>query len=136
MGVREQVVEALESDATLAGILTGGIYTGRPIRLGMGNPNPFDPLSGAVKPCAYVRYSVATPEGYGAKFRRQTISIFVYDSAGVDAIEAAVDRIKTILNGLEVEGTGYYFRHQGNQDGVFDDILNAYLTVTQYDVVL
>jgi hypothetical protein len=86
----------LAADVALMMILTGGIHTGMEItRQGM--PAAFDANS-EILPCALVKTEVETPWGPFDGSSRVYVIIFLYERAGNSNIEAALNRIYTLLH--------------------------------------
>jgi hypothetical protein len=113
-----QVATLLLADATLEGILTGGIYQNgligiEGIRRGADSPtaDAFDDSTGFLLPCAVVKDTALVPFGTlrdlaekiaGAS---QRVEIYFYEDRGQTAIYAARDRIFSLLEGERFSDT-------------------------------
>jgi len=99
--VRAEIKELLLSDEALAGILTGGVHaTGEITR--QNAPEAFDE-TGQIKPCCLVTLSTRAKHVSGIPGAAdQFITIYFYQQAGYEAIDAAMARTYALLNGSEV----------------------------------
>lgn len=96
MSMRETVKTALENDATLAGVLTGGVWSETEISR-VETAGAFD-ANGEVLPCALVREETETPWGPLPTSSRLYLAIYLYQRRGYDRIDAAMERIFTLLH--------------------------------------
>ena len=110
--VTQAIMAVLQADSTLAGIVTGGIYSVRandkaPINE-VDTPSAYAELaaSGGLKqllPCMVVSPS-SGPDSVGAcgTGRREWFRIGVYERTGYANCEAALDRVHTLLHDTEI----------------------------------
>jgi hypothetical protein len=99
--VRSTILSRLTTDATLAALLPGGIYSATEISRQY-TPGAFD-ASGEVRPCALLKMESEAPSGpYDAgdtlASTRLFVVVYVYERVGATAIDAALDRIFALLN--------------------------------------
>jgi hypothetical protein len=113
--LRATVLGLLEGDEALMGLLTGGVYD-RPIDRDR-TPGAFDREKGSrLKPCAVLTMETAAPTGPVSGLERAFFTVWVYQAAGYDRIDAALRQIKTALDERAQEDLGedgyvYEFRH-------------------------
>ena len=118
----------LEADATLVGILTGGIFDASELdRLGLSILQVAVEVDGIrLRPCMFLRWAdeipVAAPRRIGASSR--FLDAYFYQDAGYDQIEIAMKRVRTLLDMRDIGTTDYdslaYFEWLGNL-GNFED---------------
>lgn len=111
----EETVELLESDLTLRGILTGGIYnypeTGKSGLTRLLTPTAWDDQNGLIKPVAVVLELDEQGDGQivGANMSGVTpLAIWIFDKAytdvGYSIIDSAYNRIYTLLHLAQIGG--------------------------------
>ncbi len=132
MTVRAAIAAAMAADATVAALLSGGIYSGRQITPGMDAPHPFD-ANGLVKPSALVRMETAAADGPRGDFDRAFVVVFFYDAAGYGTIDAALDRTRQVLHGLYLGGGAYEVSHTDDVLEQYDDALLAFMHRSRYE---
>jgi|GEM_PF-5257971 len=106
-----EVAAYMLADVPLMTILTGGVHTEHSAgRDGISRENPstadaFD-ASGWLQPCALVVSGIMTSDGGQIRddaipvaSNIQTLSIWLYEDAGYDNIDAALSRLFTIMQG-------------------------------------
>lgn len=96
------------ADATLMAILTGGVFTSGAVGLeGISRettPAAFD-ANGYLKPCALVRQRGRVPDNNVRDYQAQktstaqVVEIYLYQDVGYTAIDAAITRLYTLLEG-------------------------------------
>lgn len=100
MTIRADVLATLEADATLTGILTGGIYDSSELPTDgltrTSAPSAFDGVR--VKPCGLIRWRTMGETEIVGHSRRRFFQIFFYQVAGQVQIEAAQDRCRALLH--------------------------------------
>jgi hypothetical protein len=99
--LREVVKSTLNSDVTLAAILTGGVEDSedRGQDGGSADHAPRDVDGVTILPHAVIRWRASNllpPQQIGAE--EGTFEVYVYDDIGYATIESALSRIKTLLN--------------------------------------
>ncbi len=126
MAISEVMRDVLAGDATLAGLLVGGVYsfaqTGRNgiSRASLGDA--FDDASGFLQPCAVVKAgAVAASEAIrdSDARSRQTVEVYLYDDGDSDytAINSARDRVVALLDRQWISGAGWLRQVGGADDG-------------------
>mgnify|MGYP001179530805 CR=1 FL=1 len=133
--VKATIIALMQADATLMGLLVGGVYGVAELRPGMDGPTPFDAF-GRVRPCALVRREVSTAAGPRGRFSRQFLVIFFYDSAGYEVITEAMNRTRALLHEQRVGNGAYEVRHVDTVDDQYDDALLAYMHRARYEVAV
>ena len=98
--MRELIADALGDDATLGGLLTGGIFGGTEISRQL-TAGAFD-ANGEVLPCALVALEVETPNGPYPTSSRAFFTVTFYERAGFSTIDAALARVFALLNAQKV----------------------------------
>lgn len=127
------VYERMTADATLLGLLTGGIYRDTQLVPNMPAPSPFD-AAGRVRPSALVRHETSTATGPGGRFDRTFVQVFFYDSAGYEVIDAALERARALLHEQRVGGGAYQLRHVDTVRDQYDDAILAYMHRARFEV--
>lgn len=133
--VKTVIVGLMQADATLTGLLTGGIYGVAEITPNMPSPSPFDAF-GRVRPCALVRREVSAATGPRGRFSRQFVVIFFYDSAGYEVITEAMSRTRALLHEHRIGGGAYEIQHVDTVDDQYDDALLAFMHRARYEVAV
>jgi hypothetical protein len=138
--LRATILATLQADATLAAILTGGVY-GEPISKGH-TPDAFDgDKGGKLKPCAVLSFETSAPDGPIPGCERQFFTVYFYEHRGYASIDAAQRRVKALLDrqgniGLD-EGLIYEFRHADDSRDLRDPELNdAPVRFSRYSAVV
>lgn len=101
MGLREEFKALLKTDDALNAILTGGIEDAqdRPQDGGGQGSVPRESDGVTILPHAVIRWGPDTeypPIQIGAELG--TVEVYLYQDTGYDAIEAAISRMKSLLN--------------------------------------
>ena len=114
MSAFSAVVDRLQDDATLAALLTGGVYDGEstPTVNRQATPDAFDAF-GEMLPCALVKAESATPWGPLHDSGRLYLLVWLYDQHDYTVIETARNRVYTLLHREKVSGADliYDVRH-------------------------
>ena len=101
MTIRAHLRATLEGDATLTGILTGGIYDASELpQDGLtvsAVPGAFDSLD-RVLPCAVIRFREMSETAISGHSRRRFAEIYVYQHRGMDLVDAALARCRALLH--------------------------------------
>ena len=136
MDVKQHIMGLMQADATLTGLLTGGIFGGAQLSPNMPEPSPFDEETGLMRPCALVRREVSAATGPRKRFLRQFVVIFFYDAAGYDLITQAMGRTRAVLHEQRVGNGAYEIQHVDTVDDQYDDALLAYMHRARYEVAV
>lgn len=131
--MKATVAAYLEDDATLSGLLTGGIHTDAEINR-QETPGAFD-ANGEIKPCALVKIENETPAGPYVDSSRQYLVIYFYQRRGYDSVDAALARAFDLLNRHEFSGSSVWeVRHADDLRDARDEALNANMAYSRYVV--
>lgn len=134
MSLADDIQTVLAADVSLAMILTGGVHTGREMtRQDM--PTAFD-ANGEILPCALVKTEVELAWGPFRSSSRAYLRVFLYQRDGYAAIEAARERIFSLLHRqkLSTEYNTWEFMHADDVGGQEDPALSCSLAVSRYVV--
>lgn len=112
MSAFSAMVAALQGDATLTGVLTGGIYDG--LAVGevsrQATPAAYDAF-GELLPCALVMPESATPAGPLPNGGREFVMVWLYAQHDYAAIETARQRVYALLHRVKVGDGVFEVRH-------------------------
>ncbi len=132
VSLQGDVRAAMETDPTLAELLTGGIYTGVEItRQDM--PGAFNEVS-EILPCALVKAPFTIKIGPYGDSARTTIQIYFYQRAGTEVITAAMSRTVALLNGSKPGRGIWEMRFADQVEDAIDDGLECSLGVVRFGV--
>lgn len=143
MSIRTDIRETLEADATLTGILTGGIYDASEL--------PIDGLTASavpsaytgvrLNPCAVLRFRNETETEITGHSRRWFFEIYFYQNVGQDQIDLAKARCRVLLHRAKQfttdgeNGQVYYVTWVENSgDLVADELNGAAMAFSRYYV--
>lgn len=143
MAIGEVVRDVLADDATLAGLLLGGVYsyeqTGRSGISRVTTPDAYE-AGGFLRPCAVVkageaRAAVAIRDSISGA--RRIVQVYLYDDGdnGYGAITAARDRVIALLDRQWIEGAGYVRWVIGIEDERDPKLNNAALVRVDFEVM-
>lgn len=128
--LRTAIAQLLAADATLAALLSGGVYplsNDQPSSLSRQYyPAAFDEFGG-VLPCALVQDDGATPGGSTSKTGQMFARVVFWQARGRDVIDAAAQRVYTLLDGAQptVSGVYVYRLSFAGEGGAQDQALSA-----------
>lgn len=118
MSRESEIASLLAADATIASLLTGGIWTDQEIgvegiRRGEDSltNSAFDPTTGILRPCAVVRerginsYQAGRSHKGKVALLRQVVEIYYYEFRGHDVIDPAKERAYYVLEGVRLTAT-------------------------------
>ena len=129
------VVNALQGDGTLAGLLTGGIYDGGAVDAisRQETPDAYD-ANLELLPCALVRAESATPWGPICDAGRLYFVVWMYQRSGAATIEAARLRIYTLLHRQQLSTTDGIYRidHANDLLGLDEAPLSAKAVMSRF----
>lgn len=131
----EAIVTLLSADATLTGLLPGGIHNGANVgEISRQNtPAAFD-ANLEIQPCALVQYENEIDFGQVRYGSQLFVQIYLYQRFGYASINQAKDRIYTLLHRQKVgAGLGNYETwHANTLLGMHDQGLDASLVTCRY----
>jgi hypothetical protein len=107
MSLSDDIKTALQADAPLVALLTGGIFNDVEEINRQNTPGAFD-ANGEIKPCALIKYNTEIPlrSGY-LRAVNDPITIYFYQRQGYSVIEPAMDKAYDDLNEKKI-GTGVW----------------------------
>jgi len=133
--MRSAIVAVLQADATLTGLLTGGIYdagvVGEISRVT--TPAAFDEHS-EVLPCALVKLASEAPDGPFPTASVLGVDLYLYQRAGYGSIDAAVARIFVLLHRQRVGNGVWQVTHAGDLRDLRDEALGCALILSRFQV--
>lgn len=131
--MRTAINALLIGDATLMAILTGGLYTTDEISR-QKTPAAFDANS-ELRPCALLRLTSTSPTGPHYHSAQQGIELYLYQKAGYDQIDAAINRIYQLLHRQKVTpsaGTCWEIYHDNDTPDTEDSALQVALKRSRF----
>lgn len=133
MSAFSAIVAALQDDATLDGMLTGGIYDGLLVSdvSRQATPNAYDEF-GELLPCALVKLESTSPAGPLHDSARTFVTVWLYAQHDLEVIEPARERVYRVLHRQKVGAAA---------DGVFEvrhanDVLGAEVQGLDHPMIL
>ena len=136
--LRGALKTAIEDDATLAGLLTGGVYDPREINRTT-TPDAYD-ANGALKPCAVVALEGASPLGHREwAFEQVFVVVYLYEEEGngYASIGQAGLPLRTLLNNQALstdDGNVHHIQHADSLGDSYDEVLKAEMTYERFVV--
>ena len=137
------IVERLKGDATLSGLLTGGIHNGAVAHeiSRQNTPTAFD-VNRELLPCALVQYENETPAGPLRTSSTLFVTIYFYQRFGHTTIDAAELQARTLLDRQVLQPAGsagspggarnFEVRFTSTLMGMNDQALNCALAISRY----
>ncbi len=106
MSAYAMILDALQGDSTLAGILTGGMYDGMEVSdiSRQATPAAYDAYS-ELKPCAILKPETQAPAGPHPDSSRLYVTIWFYQQSGSAAIDAGRVRAYQLLHRATLAGS-------------------------------
>ena len=100
------ILAALQGDASLTGILTGGLYDGTEVNdiSRQATPAAYDDYS-ELKPCAIVKPETQAPAGPHPDSSRLFVTLWFYQQSGSAAIDAGRERAYQLLHRSTLAGS-------------------------------
>lgn len=136
--IRAAVLAALQADATLMALLTGGLHNVPIQRTPKLSPtDAFHATTRELLPCGYVGVSSDVEDGpaTGMRAGRAIIQVFLYQRVGHATIDAAAARVYALLHNQTVSpssGGSWPLRWANDIPDRYDDTLDCRRTVTRY----
>lgn len=131
-----RIVEVLQADVALTGLLPGGIYQTEISR--QTTPAAFDADS-ELRPCAHVRAESLVPTGPHAGSARVFVLMFFYQQDGYDAIGPARRRVFGLLHRQRFTADGeaiYEVAHADDLLEAEDPALGVSMERSRYQVTI
>lgn len=135
--VKAVIKSLLEGDGTVSGLLTGGVFTEREIKRTQAGAPPFD-ANGEIEPCGNIKEEADVPIRPHRHSHRMFVAIYLYERDGYASIQPAADRIYELLHRQKIGSSGdriFEVFHSNTLSDLEDDVLDASLIVTRYEVV-
>lgn len=134
--MRDAIYDLLSGDATLLATLTGGVYDAAQVGeiSRQTTADAFD-ANGEILPCALLKLGTLAPVGPYVHSARLTVSIYLYELAGYVNVEAARERIYTLLHRQAVTPTSgecWEIVHTDDVLDVRDSALNCSLAISRF----
>ena len=135
MALQDDIVAALQADATLAGLLPGGIYDAVEIsRTSPETAGAFDE-NGEILPCCLVKVETQTTIAPYERGSREYLALYLYQRFGYDTIRDAADRIFDLLNRKKISANVWEIRYASSTPDTRDDALDCSLVLSRYEVI-
>lgn len=132
--MREAIYSLLKDDPALRATLTGGLYVSTEISR-QTTPDAFDD-DRELLPCALLKLETETPWGPFRDSARLYFTVLFYQRAGVEAIEAARQRVYELLHRQAVSPSGgggcWEVAHAGDVLDAEDQALECSLATSRY----
>lgn len=135
MSAYSAILAALQGDATLAGILTGGLYDGTVINdiSRQATPTAYDDYS-ELKPCAILKPETQAPAGPHPDGSRLYVTLWFYQQSGSAAIDAGRVRAYHLLHRATLAGSDglWDVRHANDLLGIELQALGVPAIMSRY----
>ena len=129
------ILQALQGDAALAAILTGGLYDGLAVQdiSRQATPDAYDEW-GELKPVGLLKPETQTPRGPHPHGARLFVALWLYQQAGSEAIDAARERAYQVLHRSQLAGSGGMWEvlHAGDVLGAEVQALGVPVIMSRY----
>lgn len=129
------IFAALEGDAVLATILTGGLYDGTEVNdiSRQATPAAYDDYS-EMKPCAILKPETQAPAGPHPDSSRLFVTLWFYQQNGSAAIDAGRERAYQLLHRATLAGSGglWDVRHVNDLLGIELQALGVPAIMSRY----
>ncbi len=129
------IFTALEGDAVLATILTGGLYDGTEVNdiSRQATPAAYDDYS-EMKPCAIVKPETQAPAGPHPDSSRLFVTLWFYQQSGSAAIDAGRERAYQLLHRATLAGSDglWDVRHANDLLGIEMQALGVPAIMSRY----
>lgn len=129
---RDAIAAYISGDATLAALLTGGVYSGGTLNT-TDTPNAFDTY-GRVKPCVVVKAVYTSAEGGNRLFNREQVAVFIYDAVTLANIVTAEGLIRNVLWRKKLSA-GWQVEYLDTLPDGYDGALNSDMAVMHFEAI-
>ncbi len=132
MSAYAAILAALQADAALAGILTGGLYDGLQVQdiSRQTTPDAYDEW-GELKPAGLLRPESQTPAGPHPDGSRLFVTLWLYQQSGSAAIDAGRERAYQVLHRQTLAGM-WEVRHANDILGAEVPGLDTPVTMSRF----
>lgn len=135
MSAYDSIFAALQGDAQLSAILTGGIYDGAEVSdiSRQATPAAYDEYS-ELKPCAILKPESQAPAGPHPDGARLFVTLWLYQQLGSVQIDAARERAYRVLHRQTLDGSGglWDVRHVNDLLGIEMQALGVPAIMSRY----
>lgn len=135
MSAYSAILATLQGDASLVGILTGGVYDGTEVSdvSRQTTPPAYDDYS-ELKPCAIVKPETQAPAGPHPDGSRLYVTIWFYQQSGSAAIDAGRVRAYQLLHRATLAGSDglWDVRHANDLLGIEMQALGVPAIMSRY----
>lgn len=136
--MKDEVFARLSNDATMIGLLPGGIYDAEVVDeiSEQKTPAAYDTDWLSFRPCMLVKQGAIVTDGPVPTATRQTITLYFYQPRGSSIINQARKRAFALLHDIRLtpaSGGAYELQHTDSILTV-DDVLDTQLWVSRYAV--
>jgi hypothetical protein len=97
MSLSDDIKTALQADASLVALLTGGIFNDVEEINRIDTPGAFD-ANKEVKPCALIKYGTELKSGPYERSVNSPVILYFYQRSGYNVIEQAMEKAYDLLN--------------------------------------
>lgn len=136
--MRQAIYNTLTADSTLMAILTGGLHYDVAEINRQSTPAAFD-ANKEIQPCALLKFTTNSPDGPFDDSAQLFFSLYFYQRAGVNQIEAALDRVYALLHQQKVtpgSGACWLILHTNDVLDQEDTALRCSLAMSRYMAVI
>lgn len=130
--LRDSLVSVLTNDATLTGILTGGLHVDTEISRQL-TPTAFDGNK-EILPCAALRMTTSTPSGVYPRGALEFFTLYFYQFRGYSSIQSAMARVYELLHDQKVGSGVWLIKWAEDLPEVQDAVLQCSLGSSRYQV--
>ena len=135
MSAYATILATLQGDATLASVLTGGLYDGTEVNdiSRQATPAAYDDYS-ELKPCAIVKPETQAPAGPHPDSSRLFVTLWFYQQSGSAAIDAGRVRAYHLLHRATLAGSDglWDVRHANDLLGIEMQALGVPAIMSRY----
>ena len=126
------ILQALQGDAALMALLTGGLYDGQVVTdiSRQATPNAYNEW-GELEPCAILKPESEAPAGPHPHGARLFVTLWMYQQFGAAAIDAARERAYHVLHRQRLAGM-WDVRHAGDVLGAEVQGLDTPVTMSRF----
>lgn len=127
MSLSDDVKTALEADATLMALLTGGIHNDVEEISRQNTPGAFDATTKEILPCALLKLGVENRLGPYIHSMQSPMVIYLYERQGYVTIEQAMSRIYGLLHDKKIGMRVWRVQYESSVPQARDDALSCAL---------
>lgn len=125
----------MAADATLSGLLAGGIYAAVAEINRQDTPNAFDSGTREILPCALVKAETELRIGPFREGVQTPVAVYVYERSGYATIEAALGAAYNVLADAKIGAGTWRVRYESSSSQMIDDGLGCSLGILRVVVI-